>query len=374
MTMLAFFPWMAVRQATVIEPYELVPWSPGGASPAIEAILGSYTDRVGNPVSSATILRLREQALTRAYSDEERAALFEFAGVLGFTALARRTLCGRWGQNYANTSSLALVIQAFVEESPGFIAEVSRRRGGRLTAGMPMKLFQVRIPPHVEHLKSFEPDAALAAAGLSALEGSAADEYAEAIFSFNAANTDSSQVPEQHEVVALVGALERLVGAKGSADDLALKLTGLLGPYLPTDRQMHLARRQAFESENGALRNNQRIISASSLEAWARDLFRVRNAFGHGRRVNDRKSAWRAADHLLLGAHIFPLALVARLAKDGLYQLRDEELVGLHAIPRLLGLREPQRWRLQRGPIWRYAIDAAGDELRFRRAMSALQE
>jgi hypothetical protein len=108
------------------------------------------------------------------------------------------------------------------------------------------------------------------------------------------------------------------------------------------------------------------------MHAWLRDLYRVRNAFGHGRREYDRVAAWRLQSHLLLGAYLFPLAVMARLERDGFYKLTPDDKAKLAAFPWLVSLREPLRWRLRHGGVWNWAMEKAAEAERMRRALAAL--
>lgn len=372
--MLAFLPWVTVDRAQTVRGYTLVPWRAGMLSPAGDSVLAAYTDTVGNPIRSATLVHFEGEPITGDLSVDRRAELFDFAMALTFTALTRRELCSRYGiHSYANSDSFRLVIQGFQEEAPGSFANSARRRCGHLLIGYAPGLLQYRRAPHVEQVKDYLIDTRLLGAVLDALASPKGAVYEEAIFSFNAANTDSDRTPEQHEVVALVGAFERLLQTKGNANELVPSVVGLVGALMPTDRGRHLARLNAFERQHGATNaTGQRIISRSLLEAWIRDLYRVRNAFGHGRRTVDRETSWTSTGHLLLGAHLFPFVVLAALARDSLYQLSDDDSALLYAFPWVAGLRNPLRARLQRGPIWPMAIAAGRDEIRWNRAMAIL--
>jgi hypothetical protein len=373
MAMLAFLPWVTVSKPQTIQCFTLVPWKKG-MSPDVDGVLEPYMDNVDHHVESVTLVHFAAEPLTRDLSEDERADMFDLAMALAFSALARRELCGRWGTAYANSDTFRLVIQGFREGDPGSVAEVIRRRGGRVLAGYAHGTYQVRKPMHVDLLPHYELDAALVASVLSALNSQDRAGYEESIFSFNHANTDSEQVPVQHEIVALVGALERLTGKSGKADPVARAVVDLLGAYLSPDRPRHLSRLNRFEASHGAFaKDGQRIRSASVTEAWVRDLYRMRNAFGHGRRVHDRESPWTPEGHLLLGAHLFPLAVLVRLAKDGHYTLTDKDKSRIFAFPRLASLRQPLRWTIRRGSVWNDALKSAEDELRFGRAVGAME-
>jgi hypothetical protein len=181
---------------------------------------------------------------------------------------------------------------------------------------------------------------ALASALLAVAETPRWRRYEDAVYSFNSANTDRDDTPEQHEVVATVGAFQQVLDADGRADAIAGKLDDLLRPYLapdPCGSKVDAARR--FEAaRRGAERGY--TPPRTMTEAWFRDFFFVRNAFGHGQRRENR-SRWNSSEHLLLAAYIFPIVLGACLAADGHYTLSDSERRRAWGFPYYLALRHP---------------------------------
>lgn len=372
MAMLAFFPWVTVSEPLTIERFTLIPWNKG-TSADVDGVLEPYMDRVGHQIESATLVHFANDSPTRDLNEDERADMFDLAMAVAFQALARRELCGRWGTEYTNSDAFRLVIQGFREGDPGTVAIAARRRGGQVLAGYMRGTFQVHKPLHVDLLRHHKPDSGLVESILRALKSEDGTQYGECIYSFSTANTDSDQVRVQHEIVSLVGAFERLVDESGQGDRLARAVVDLLRPYFSADRPHHLSRMSRFEAMHGSWKNGQRIISSCVVEAWVRDLYRTRNAFGHGRRVHDKESLWSPQGHLLLGAHLFPLAVLVRLANDGHYTLTEKDKSRIFAFPRLASLRQPLRWSIRRGSVWNDALESAEDKLRYERALAAME-
>jgi hypothetical protein len=186
----------------------------------------------------------------------------------------------------------------------------------------------------------------------------------EPIASFNIANSDSSQTPVQHEVVSMIGAFERLVDSpSGKERDLVGPLVELVAPYLSTTRKCkRLASINRFEASHGA-----GTVSASITEAWIRDFFHVRNAFGHGRRTPDRPTYWTPEAHLLFGAYLFPLAVLIRLGAAGFYRMSSHDTDCLLAFPYFVSLRKPLARRrnpaAQKPYLWKHALELASREV-----------
>lgn len=362
--MLAFFPWYTAPEPLAIGRFELLPYEPGSfalaESRVIDAFLGSYTDAGGGrPVRSATIVRLTGREPTFDLTADERAAVFQFADIVAFSALARREFFA-WGTTYVNRDHFRLIIQSIPPEGEGAVSIRARRRDGSRTTGYSSGEFRSMRPPHVSQGDNPAVDVSLVSALLAASETERWLPYEESIFSFNAANTDSDETPEQHETVAMVGAFQQLLEADGNALDIARKLLALIGPFLaPAPGGRRLLAVQHFE----VARNARGGPSSSITEAWIRDFFHARNPFGHGRSRQDKPSYWTPRAHLLLGAYLFPLALLVKLANDGFYTLSDAERKRLFAFTYLARLRNPFRRRRLLGRrsayAWNCALEAA---------------
>lgn len=321
------------------------------------------------PIERATLLRIQGGPITRDLADYEINQAFEFADLLAFCGLARRKLF-RHGP-YVNRDSFSLVIQAYQETGSGGVSVRSRRRDGSTLNYFPADMYRLIRPAHVQPARR-EPDVVLLEALLNAADSARAASYDEAIFSFTSANTDSPWYREQHELVALVGAFERLLDANhANVDDLALRLVNLVGRYLlPVVRPARLRRLVALER---TLRTDRVVESACFTEAWMRDLYRFRNDFGHGRRRSKKRTLWpSAAAHLVLGAYFFPLTVLVRLSQDGLYSLSGDDRRAIRAFEYLASLRNPFRARRLFGDaVWNAALSAADNAERYAAVLRA---
>jgi hypothetical protein len=145
------------------------------------------------------------------------------------------------------------------------------------------------------------------------------DQFFEAIFWFNRANTDSDSVIPQIEAVETIGAFERLLGLhNGSEKELRRELSSC---FIPTKEMLreNSERSKRFES------------CRTVRQAWITDFFRLRGDHSHGRRKARYISAWSLKEHLLLGAFLFPLLTKVKLSKAGLYTLSRRDRAGLDA-------------------------------------------
>jgi hypothetical protein len=346
MGMLAFFPLYTAPDPVRLGRFQLVPYERGrGAhqqAALIDAVLSAYVEPgaqpAGQPVDSVTLVHLADREPTTELTEEERASLFQLAEIVAFTALSRREFfsVGR----YVNRDDFKLIIQRFSESSPTGVSIMARQRDGVKLTGYGAGAFRSTRPPQANSPSNFNIDVTFASALLAVAETPLWPRYEDAVYSFNSANTDRDDTPEQHEVVATVGAFQQVLEAEGRADAIASKLDDLLRPYLaadPSPSKVDAARR--FEARR---RGSQREYTPprSMTEAWFRDFFFVRNAFGHGQRREDR-SRWTSSEHLLFAAYIFPFVVAASLAADGHYALTDAERKRAWGFPYYLTLRHP---------------------------------
>jgi hypothetical protein len=72
-------------------------------------------------------------------------------------------------------------------------------------------------------------------------------------------------------------------------------------------------------------------LTIEMLRIWAKEFYRLRNPYAHGRLSSSIRADWNWQTHLLLGAIAFPLVVKALLADSGFYQSTDTDLAELAA-------------------------------------------
>lgn len=316
MSMLVFFPWLSFRETRDFGSFELVRYvrgdRPGGDMQAIaDTLLGSYYTLADDRVDRATLVRLTGHGLADDLNEAEQADVFEYAELLAFSALAARDYF-RSG-HYVNRDAFAVVIQRYAGAPEG-TAIRSRRRDGWAHDFLMLEDFVSNRPHHVQGGEAPELDGPLCEALLKARETPAWEPLEEAIFYFNRANTDSDQVFPAAEALFMVSAFERALGVgHGTEDALADAFAAAWRcsrPHVPPP---------------GCRIPPEATQSRSIAEAWIRDFYRHRSAAGHGRKETPHRKIWELREHLLLGAHAFPLLAKLVLARDALYTLTDED-------------------------------------------------
>ena len=361
MGLLAFFPWYTVAAPTAIGRFRLVPHRVGASLQAeprlIDATLAPFTDPGGRPIESATLVQLEGRALTDEVGEEDEAALFHLGEAVAFSALARRGFFDAAG--YVNADQLAFVVRRFHGTDPRDLHVAYRRRDGRRWIAYGPGVFRTARAPHVPPLPRHDLDRSIAAGLLAAREAGRGGPYQAAVAAFNAANGEGDHTSVGQDLLSLVGAFERLLEAS-TEDALAARLLALLGPFVAAARTPpRLGTLRRLEAAVGAPRP-----STSITAAWLGDLLRARRALGGGAAP---AAYWPPEAHLLLGAHLFPAAVLARLAADGFRPLTDADRGMLLAFPYLAALRDPFARRRSLGArkphLWRCALEVAGRRL-----------
>ncbi len=358
---LAFFPWFTAAAPVAIGRYRLVPHRVGASLQAeprlIDALLSAHLEPGGGPVESATLIQLAGRPLTAELGPTDEAGVHELAVAVAFALLARRTFFD--AGPYLNAEHLRLALRRFTGTDPRTLQIVARRRDGHRWVAHGTGGFRTTRPPHAPRPPPCEVDAALPSAVVAASGSPLGTALQEAIAAFLAGSGDADGTSTAEELFFLAVALERLTeahDAAGPAAGLAPRLVALLAPFVAgarTPRRLSTLRRLEVAAEPD------RPPSTSILEAWARDLHRARGAPGAG-----PPAYWPPRAHLLLGAHLFPLVVLVRLAAGGLRPLSDPERTALLAFPYLAGLRDPfARHRSLAAPnpyLWRRALEVAG--------------
>lgn len=328
MSILAFLPWLSLKESIVVGEFELVPYlrdlQPAGQGTQLQGII----DRVlapyhfgDQPIGSATLIRIDNTEFIRDFTEEERAALFILCELLAISGLAVREYFAYGG--YQNRDNFRLVIQAFAAVDGG-AAITSRRRDGSSTNYWDEGSYKVQKPEHIP-LGTNRIDHLLLDALVQARDSKHWERIYEALLSFNLANTDNAEVSEHIEAVLLTGAFERLFDCRrGKENELAKQFTRVCSP------SQNLALQSCSALANSGFTNRFKMASTIR-EMWIRDFFRLRSNLAHGKIESRYTPVWSLRNHLLLASYVFPLALKCELATLGFYAKTetDQEAVDL---------------------------------------------
>ena len=324
----AFLPWVRVDEIHRVGGLRLIPYKrgllPGDMQGVrqreLDAVLSAYADRPRKRVERATLL---EVGSWKSGQDASRALpkLFRARDFLCTSALAARKLFhGHSG--YCNAHHYELVVQAFNAGQAKSVAFTTRRRDGSSTVLWGANEFAFHRPLHVTSDQRAEFDASL----LRALMQIPVSEgwIHEAIVEFNAANTDSSDVPRHVEVVLMKSAFDWLLQIDYRAKNFIKAIVRHLVPPGSTPPTGPLTARWLARPRKGGV-----------LEAWAEEFCNLRNLSAHG---GDRgpNFVWSREAHLVFAATVFPLLLKKILADRQWYALTDRDKLGISLLDRFV--------------------------------------
>lgn len=290
----------------------------------IDTILAAYADRPGQTVTRAALLEVDDYR-TGMDAGAHAFRLFQAKELIACAALSKRRLF-RQHFDYCNYHTYTLIVQRYIPGQGDRFSFTSRRRDGGVRYLWASDRFAHQRPIHVSGQARIDLDKALVESLLKLPEDSL---LREAIREFNAANTDSDDVPEHVEVVMVKSAFEWLYGIDEKAGNFwrAVEdhLSGLLGLPPP------------FEASPMGKRWRKRWQDAKRpLEAWAQDFCDVRGAAAHGKHKRQPRFVWQADRHLAFASIFFPLVLKKRLADDGLLTLDETDRGHIKHIEELL--------------------------------------
>lgn len=328
MTAIAFFPWVRIAEPCTIGAIRLLPFLAGSQPGAtayinqsqIDGVLAAYSHSRQHPVTEAMLLEVGNWHLGMPLDDATVDELFRVRTAVVFSALSARSLFrGHFG--YTNAQAYQLVVQRFDPDEPTRFAFITRRRDGGTSHVWAAKHFAFERPHQVAAHERFSLDLEL----LRALSQPNLQGWLyEALVEFNAANTDSNDIPEHVELVMSKTALEWLlqVGDKWQAFARAIRA------IVPTQLEATGPLAQQW---------TERYPRAPDLlGAWAQEFSQLRNWSAHADEREDTQFVWRARQHLAFVSILIPLLVKRLLAVDGHYTLTAVDTLKLERISRLL--------------------------------------
>jgi hypothetical protein len=324
--MLAFFPWLRLKEPLTVGEFTLTPYERGkkpagkGTSPqnTLDAVTEPYLELATRPIRYATLLQFGKDDLTRDLNDQERSVAFIFSDIVAVSGLSCRQYFRGGGFSYWNRDNFQLIIQKF-DDPHGGASHLTRRRDGSGFHYVTRDAYRVQKPMHVSLSETAQIDEPLLQALLHARRLKTWGQLSESIFSFNLASTDRHDMGEHVEHVLLSGALERLLNCnRGKEDELAERFTQMLSPSSP----MPLGSCSRFAAPELITRFKK---SSCVCDAWIRDFFHVRGDLAHGKVTPLYPSVWSLPNHLLLASVVYPPLLKKVLSGEGAYTFSEED-------------------------------------------------
>ena len=342
MGMVAFFPWLRVREPIRVGGFHLFLHHAGAPLPEgvvasvsqedLKRLLSPYRVHAQHAESAHCLLQLGDGALDAELDPAGREAAFRFARHLAVAGLATRRFDGSPLGSYSASGHYQLIVQQFPTPFTGSVVADHRRKDGHTRVLISPGAQHFQIPEHLVGQAHPELDLPL----LHALEAAHAEldakswgPYEASITQFLMANSDSPDVPLDAESIATYAALERLVDADQDLKDFQKRLLACLAVVEAHEWSSELRAELLPDRE-----------PCDAVAPWLKDLYVLRGNAGHGYPVAKLKSAtWEQHEHLLAGAFVYPLALKCKLQQAGFYKLTSKDVVDIVGLDLLLGSR-----------------------------------
>lgn len=342
MSMVAFFPWLQIRQPVQIASFRMFMYHGGKPLPDgvtstvtpenLERLLTPFRVQAQLPVRAHCLLQIGDRPVGEDLDVGEQATVFRFARHLAVAGLATRRFDGSPLGSYSASGHYQVIVQQFPTPFTGSVVSSHRRKDGETRVLISPGSQNFQIPEHLVSQVQPTIDWALllaleaAHAGLDAARWGP---YQASITQFLMANSDSPDVPLDAESIATYAALERLVG---SDKNKQVFLNRVLACLAEVDAQ-DWARELRSKLMPG--REARDVVSN-----WLKALYILRGNAGHGYPIAKiGNAAWSQNEHLLAGAFVYPLALKCKLHQVGYYRLTSEDVAHVVGLDRLLGDR-----------------------------------
>lgn len=342
MGMVAFFPWLQIREPIQVCAARLFLHHIGSPLPDgvtcsvsledLEGLLSPYRAHAKHPEQAHCLLQIDQGPIDAELDPARRAAIFRLARHLAVGGLATRRFDGRPLGSYSASGHYQVVIQQFTTPFTGSVVSSHRRKDGETRVLISPGAQHFQIPEHLVGRALPQLDLSLLHAlemAHAALDAKAWGLYEASITQFLMANSDSPDVPLDAESIATYSALERLVDASHSRPDFLRRVESCLAVV---DDDLWA---KQLRAELMAERAPRDVVSD-----WLKALYNLRGNAAHGYRVTKLKgSAWEQNEHLLAGAFVYPLALKCKLHEAGFYQLTPEDIAHIVGLDLLLADR-----------------------------------
>lgn len=240
MPMLAFLPWLHLREPVREGPFHPFPLHAGRALPVDVAsiatpdtlanLLGQYRHSAKVPLRSISVLQYDGRPLGADFNEAERTAIFRLGQHLAVSGLSDRRFIGGHLNDYTASGHYQVIIHGFTEPFSGSTSLSHRRKDGQSNVLTGQSDVHFVRPAHL--VSQGEPNLNLrlltALQAIQTLPESIHEHVEASVTQYLLANTDSPDVPLDAESIATYAALERVSNSDQSLKDILRKLPPIL--------------------------------------------------------------------------------------------------------------------------------------------------
>ena len=359
MPLLNLLPWCRLDREyeigdVVLRPYSLKDELPGVNDEAtrrhVTQIVSCYRDIEGRPFGHPSVAIWKGRTALDDLTEGGEETLGEMVTIACFASLASRDLASA-GRHYSNSTRFTLYRHRF-ERVGDFTSLAYRRRDGRVLDGRTLSELRFTAPVETSTQSDIKLDEPLAKAVVAYRDRSSEVEWGRlfnALMWFTFGNSDSDSVSEHMEIVAHASAIQELLNCDSRDGAFAVAVSSELRPEADLYASRSRRNKGFWNPSTDTLRHE-----------WARELYRVRNQYAHGRTTAHGQYGWGRTEHLTLAAIAFPLLAKQLLDRAGCYTLSLHEKASIRGFEQLLDsnfLHEPDPMEEDRRFPWDKIID-----------------
>jgi hypothetical protein len=338
MPMLAFMPWLRLREPVAIGDVRAVPVAAEGSFPegiqssitaeTVHKVLSQYMVAPKRSVPAATVLVLKGKPLGEDLDEPQRAKIFEAGQHLAVAGMSTRRFAAGVLDDYTASGHYQVIVQAFREPFAGSMTLTHRRKDGHSRVMLGYTDIRFWLPDYLVSPGTPQLDIALLNALVNVARGDQTwkEEVKAACDQYLLANSDSSEVSPDVLSVATYAALERVSQSSQNLAEVREKLKQLLAIVEPSPWTAQLQR-----SLGGAA-----VPAGPTFQDWLHKLYVLRGNVAHGKSPPGH-GPWTQDEHLMAGAFVFPLVLKCLLAGKEAYQLTLDDVADVLGLEALLG-------------------------------------
>ena len=344
----------------------------GDGPAAIAKILSSYRARDNTPIWNCAIATVADRGwdLVEADLPDIRWA----ASLLFLAAWSPNEYLCKFPGRYVNSSSFRVVGQKWSGPQPIHIALVARKRdGSQWHGGYNHGETRFSLPLQCSlNSPAFVDETLLAGLDKASLEESETIERLRFALPFVIlANTDDDIIDAAAEAILMGSAFEQLFGS----DEKAYALGRLFGKLFEACGNVRVEEAMKVRPIKIDDSTPERALAQPNWwihRKWIEELHRLRSAAVHEGRTDSHDRGWYPFEHLLMAAHVFPLAVKMLLAREGYYTLSEEDRARCKAVDKLLAVTDWDQ-DTEDGPRWNQIMAETARSERFENVWKLVQ-
>ena len=315
-----------------------LPGALSGVKDPLLKILSGYLGRDGEPLNNCVVATVGDHGWDLKEEDFEtvRAA----AAVLFLASWACNEYFPKFLGKYTNSSHFRLVGQNYTGNMPDAITVSSRRRDGKkIHAGYEHGEWTFAMPTQCSVDKTVAiDDAFLLALETARTGGSKVIERLDTAMTFvELANTDDEFMTMHNEAILMGSAFEQIFeggGAYGTATKFGDAFQEF-GNVTVTDA------RKVRPGIQLKPKHEETQLGWYVHKKWVEELYDVRSKVAHRGTTASREWGWSIHEHLVMAAHVFPLAVKLLLVQEGYYTLTDADIIWGRSVDQVVATVDP---------------------------------